>query len=108
VQLNSLDRPGTCSWVEPTPIEVLQDIARAFAPLPVEILTRQAQTLPSAAETADSSVLSLLARRPSTIEEIAVFTGLTINQVKPLLSSLVDTKAISAHSVGNRTFFRPC
>ncbi len=42
VQLNSLDRPGACDWVAPATGDHLRAIARSFAPLPVEIISRNA------------------------------------------------------------------
>jgi wyosine [tRNA(Phe)-imidazoG37] synthetase (radical SAM superfamily) len=42
VQLNSLDRPGTCEWVTPADRATLERIARELAPLPVKIVSRAA------------------------------------------------------------------
>jgi wyosine [tRNA(Phe)-imidazoG37] synthetase (radical SAM superfamily) len=108
VQLNSLDRPGTCGWVQPAPIENLQEIARLLAPLPVEIISRQAYTaaLPQAADNALDSILAIIARRPSTVEEIATLTGTTINHAASLLAALAESGKISPHTVGARTFYR--
>jgi wyosine [tRNA(Phe)-imidazoG37] synthetase (radical SAM superfamily) len=108
VQLNTLDRPGACDWVTGATPEALQAAARAFAPLPVEIISRQAQNLSlwREGDASPESVRSLIARRPSTIEEIASLTGLTINQTKALLSTLVESKKISPHSVNDRTFYQ--
>ncbi|MCL2219109.1 MAG: radical SAM protein [Chitinispirillia bacterium] len=40
VQLNSLDRPGTVNTLSAAPRASLEDIAKRFAPLPVEIIAR--------------------------------------------------------------------
>ncbi|MDR3237187.1 MAG: hypothetical protein LBT84_01655, partial [Spirochaetia bacterium] len=40
VQLNSLDRPGTESWVRPVPVERLLEIKEFFSPLNVTIAMR--------------------------------------------------------------------
>jgi wyosine [tRNA(Phe)-imidazoG37] synthetase (radical SAM superfamily) len=108
VQLNTLDRPGTCAWVVPASLEQLRSIAASLAPLPVEIITRQAQnfTLWNRAAVSPETVRSLLVRRPSTIEEIATLTGLTINETAQLLEGMVKTGAITTHTVNHRTFFR--
>jgi wyosine [tRNA(Phe)-imidazoG37] synthetase (radical SAM superfamily) len=42
IQLNTLDRPGTCEWVKPAAGDKLRDMIRFFSPLPVEIISRQA------------------------------------------------------------------
>ena len=108
VQLNSLDRPGTCGWVRPASMEKLQEIAGFFSPLPVEIISRQAKNspLPQAAERASDSILAMVARRPSTIEEIATLAGLTINEADRILSALVSSHRIEKQVTGNRSFYR--
>jgi wyosine [tRNA(Phe)-imidazoG37] synthetase (radical SAM superfamily) len=40
VQLNSLDRKGTCEALTPAPIELLESIARRLEPLPTEIVAK--------------------------------------------------------------------
>lgn len=40
IQLNSLDRIGTCDWVKPASIERLREIAKFFEPFNVEIISR--------------------------------------------------------------------
>ena len=40
IQLNSLDRPGTCDWVKVASTKRLQEIKSAMAPLDVEIISR--------------------------------------------------------------------
>jgi wyosine [tRNA(Phe)-imidazoG37] synthetase (radical SAM superfamily) len=108
VQLNTLDRPGACDWVMPAPLTLLQSIARDLAPLPVEIITRNARNLAlwKKGDVSLDAVQSLIARRPSTVEEIASLSGLTINESLGLLSTLIEKKALSSHTVGNRTFYR--
>ena len=41
IQLNSLDRRGTCDWVKPASKERLQEIQKLFEPLPAEIIVRE-------------------------------------------------------------------
>jgi wyosine [tRNA(Phe)-imidazoG37] synthetase (radical SAM superfamily) len=108
IQLNTLDRPGACDWVRPATTKQLHAIARAFAPLPVEIITRQAVDHPlwESADVSLESIRSLIVRRPSTIEEIAGLAGLTINEAAAMLSTLVASKAIVPYTVGNRTFYK--
>jgi wyosine [tRNA(Phe)-imidazoG37] synthetase (radical SAM superfamily) len=108
VQLNTLDRPGTCDWVKPATIDHLQSISSVFAPLPVEIITRQAQNFPlwKGTNISTESIRSLLARRPSTLEEIASLTGLTVNEARAILSAMVSSGSIALHAAGKRTFYR--
>jgi wyosine [tRNA(Phe)-imidazoG37] synthetase (radical SAM superfamily) len=41
IQLNRLDRQGTCDWVKSASLQRLQEIKEFFAPLPVEIISRE-------------------------------------------------------------------
>jgi len=41
IQLNSLDRAGTCDWVRPAPDKRLLEIKEAIEPLEVEIISRK-------------------------------------------------------------------
>lgn len=108
IQLNSLDRPGTCDWVTPATAEHLESLAHFFAPLPVEIITRLGRGGTPWKEDSASpdAILSLLARRPSTIEEISALTGLTVKRAKEVMSRLIADRSVTAHSVDRRTFFR--
>ena len=108
LQLNTLDRPGACDWVKPASLDRLQEIARDLAPLAVEIISRHSAdpALWKATEVTADSIRSLIARRPSTVEEIAALTGVTINETALVLDRLLNTGSITSHTVGNRTFYR--
>jgi wyosine [tRNA(Phe)-imidazoG37] synthetase (radical SAM superfamily) len=111
VQLNSLDRPGTCDWVQPASSEKLREIAAFLAPLPVEIISRKtndagAAPLPPAADRSRDAILAMIARRPSTVEEIATLAGLTINDAERILSALERSHRIEKQVTGNRSFYR--
>ncbi|MCU0608921.1 MAG: radical SAM protein [Chitinispirillaceae bacterium] len=109
VQLNTLDRPGPCAWVRPATPEQLGEIAKALFPLPVEIVSRSADT-PAATShrlkaASEESLLNLIFLRPSTVEEIAAAAGLTINQTGPILDALKASGAVMTRTVGSRTLF---
>ncbi len=108
IQLNSLDRPGACDWVNPASPEHLESLAHWFAPLPVEIITRAAKSASpwNQGSASPEAILSLLARRPSTIEEICGLTGLTVNRATAVIDKLIADRSVAAQTVGNRTFFR--
>jgi wyosine [tRNA(Phe)-imidazoG37] synthetase (radical SAM superfamily) len=110
VQINSLDRPGACDWVQPASRGKLQDIAGFFSPLPVEIISRRASgataPLPQKADGSPDAILAMIARRPSTVEEIAALAGLDINQANKILSALEDSKRIEKQTGGDNSFYR--
>jgi wyosine [tRNA(Phe)-imidazoG37] synthetase (radical SAM superfamily) len=108
VQLNSLDRPGACDWVKPATAEHLESLAHFFAPLPVEIISRRIRgSAPwKERDSSPDAILSLLARRPSTIEEISLLTGLTVNRATDVIRGLIADRSVTTHTVEHRTFFR--
>ncbi|MBN1980501.1 MAG: radical SAM protein [Chitinivibrionales bacterium] len=107
IQLNSLDRPSACSWVESVPVDQLLQIARFFHPLPVEIITRG--FTPASEHTTVQSVNGLIAaikRRPLTIEEIASFLMVTVNEALATIESLIDQNVIKKQTIANTTFYK--
>jgi len=105
VQLNSLDRPGTCDDVSPASPRRLREIAAFLSPLPVEIISRSASVVPLTTET-QTALLSTLQRRPLTLEEIAQAIGQTINDCAAVLKQLETEKKIASSVVNNRRFFK--
>lgn len=91
VQLNSLDRPGPCDWVQPVVPERMLEIAEFLKPLPVEIISRVARKISfgSGGELKEDELLNTLRRRPLTLEDIAITMGCTINEINDALQRLV-------------------
>jgi wyosine [tRNA(Phe)-imidazoG37] synthetase (radical SAM superfamily) len=107
VQLNTLDRPGAVASVQPASGKRLAEIAEFFRPLPVEIVSRHFVPLSRSTATGDleSNVLSLLRRRPSTVEDLAISARCSVNEISELLLRLVKNRAVRSEAVGNRTFY---
>ncbi|MGB7566582.1 MAG: radical SAM protein [Chitinivibrionales bacterium] len=108
VQLNSLDRPGTCGFVEPVSPERLREIATFLLPLPVEIISRNAASAAPVAVTGDvpDTLLSTIRRRPLTIEEAALRLNATINDAAALLLRFVDEGKLLREEVNGRVFYK--
>jgi wyosine [tRNA(Phe)-imidazoG37] synthetase (radical SAM superfamily) len=108
VQLNTLDRPGACEWVEPAKPQRLREIARFFAPLPVEIISRNMlPTMPNDSQTATvPAILSILKRRPSTVEDLSIACRASINELQLTLKSLVDKGEITSALTDGKLFYR--
>jgi wyosine [tRNA(Phe)-imidazoG37] synthetase (radical SAM superfamily) len=108
VQLNSLDRPGACDWVTPVSPQKLAEIALFLAPLPVEIISRSGSRPKSEITGADleETVLSLIRRRPSTLEELSVVAGKTINEIHAALDNLTNSGTAEIYSVNDKLFYR--
>ncbi|MFW6254448.1 MAG: radical SAM protein [Chitinivibrionales bacterium] len=108
VQLNSLDRPGTCSWIQPVSPQKLEQIAKRFQPLPVEIIARSIKNIPvrTTDELDTARVVASLARRPATVEELASALGASINEIARFLISLEKQGKISKHTIDTRIVYR--
>jgi wyosine [tRNA(Phe)-imidazoG37] synthetase (radical SAM superfamily) len=108
VQLNSLDRPGACDWVTPVSPQRLSEIAEFFSPLPVEIISRSGSRPRSEITGLDleETVISLVRRRPSTLEELSVIAGKTINEITAALEDLKCKKSVETYAVSGKIFYR--
>ncbi len=91
VQLNSLDRPGPCPWVQPVAPERMLEITEYLKPLPVEIISRVARNISfgGCGELNKDELLNTLRRRPLTVEDIAITMNCTINEVSDAVQTLV-------------------
>jgi wyosine [tRNA(Phe)-imidazoG37] synthetase (radical SAM superfamily) len=108
VQLNTLDRPGAVDSVKPATAGRLSEIAAFFSPLPVEIISRRftPRLETQAAFELESSLMSLLSRRPSTVEDLAITSRRSINDIAELLSRLETGKAVVSETVNGRLFYK--
>jgi wyosine [tRNA(Phe)-imidazoG37] synthetase (radical SAM superfamily) len=107
VQLNSLDRPGTCKNIKPASSERLNEIATFLSPLPVEIISRSANIgMPQkSSKHAEELLISTIRRRPLTIEDVSSLLGITINRCSDMLETLVKSKNVGIKVVDGRTFY---
>mgnify|MGYP000863712039 CR=1 FL=1 len=93
VQLNSLDRPGTETWVEAVSIQRLKEIRDNWAKsltMPIEIIAK-IKYVPGT-HILDEEVVNLiqgtLSRRPSTAEDLAAMLDIHINEISKVLREL--------------------
>lgn len=108
VQINTLDRPGTCSRIEPVPADRLCEIADFFLPLPVEIISRNSISykFDLKGNLNAGAVISALKRRPSTIEDLAVISNTNINIVKDMIDEMVSRKQVAVENLSGKIFYR--
>ena len=107
VQLNTLDRPGTESWVNPLDEERLLEIKEFFAPLDVSLSLRPGLPYLSAAYNADmkEAITSTLMRRPSTAEELALQMGFRLNEVQKILAVMIGAGTVKIEKMERGEFF---
>jgi len=108
IQLNSLDRPGTESWVSKSSEDNLIKIKDLLSPLPVEIIAKyQKGTRPLfEQENIEKKILSILYRRPCTIEDIQKITGLKAVEINKYIQILIATRAIFVDEQERGLFYK--
>jgi wyosine [tRNA(Phe)-imidazoG37] synthetase (radical SAM superfamily) len=108
IQINSLDRPGAAGWVEPLGRDELAAIAEFFRPLPVEIIGKPAARGHAApkADNVMKAVVSILRRRPSTIEDLGTALGSSEDELRSVLASMIDAGMITVERLDRGDFYR--
>lgn len=108
VQINSLDRPGTEAWVEPAGRQELESMEGLFAPLKVEIIGRPAERIYQDRHVSDmmKEILSLLRRRPSTLDDLQLALGSDREQLRNVLGSMTSDEMITVEVLDRGEFYR--
>ncbi|MBP2145169.1 wyosine [tRNA(Phe)-imidazoG37] synthetase (radical SAM superfamily) [Methanofollis sp. W23] len=109
VQLNTLDRPGAAIWVRPASKKRLKEIASAITAAPVEIIADlpSRETVGSFHLETSEFILSMVRRRPCTLDDLARITGLHRNEVGKYIQYLLEEELIEEKTEERGTFFRP-
>ncbi|MBF0313464.1 MAG: radical SAM protein [Oligoflexia bacterium] len=115
IQMNLLDRPGSEAWVKVPPLEKLQELKQLLSPFAVEIILPRAKQLPlsststSTSTTANNNssntdtILAILKRRPSTLEDLCKSLQSTPKVMERELSKIESLLEIT--QVGAQTFY---
>ncbi len=119
VQLNSLDRPGTEDWVEPEDRNRLHEIASQLQPDTSELNKMQYKTIvniiakskenhQSELHTGDlkEKILTLLARRPSTLEDIVGFLSYNEKEINLVLNEMCEECILESETLTRGIFYR--
>jgi len=110
VQLNSLDRPGTESWVKPLSLKSLQ-AAQAFmearVDMPVEIIAKSHHSENPAAvdKQLAEMIINTLQRRPCTAEDLSLSLGVHINEICKLLREMHESGQVSVKRESRGVFY---
>ena len=107
VQLNTLDRPGTQTGLEPISEERMAEIAEFFRPLPVTVIAKfkSRNKLSSFDVNVESVILETISRRPCTAKDLSEMLGLHINEVNKYISTLLKDDKIVAEEQRRGVFF---
>lgn len=108
VQLNSLDRPGTSSWVQPVSKNDMERIASFFQDLPVEIIAdfKPREQIVSFDFNIEERILATIKRRPCTAEDLSETLGIHINEVNKYLQTLLERGRIESQNLERGAFFK--
>ncbi len=110
VQLNSLDRPGTCDFVVPADQQRLADIREYLGPENVEIIARvpgakKIKTKKSG-EDLNRAVLETIDRRPSTCKDLSDMLGSDYKVVQALLDRMVENGKVAVCTQNRGIFYQ--
>lgn len=108
IQLNSLDRPGSESWIKKPEPEILKQIAKKFAPIPVEIITKPVAAItPSRFDPKlKHGIQAMLERRPCTLSDIAESLHISEGEAKKYMNHLMKSHKIESIDQTRGTFYR--
>ncbi len=107
VQLNTLDRPGVVSTLRAATRDELERIITCWQLPNVEIIARTPPGLKigTVQQDIEGSILSTIARRPCTLEELIALLGMHINQVNKCLGVLEAAGKIRRRRQGKLIFY---
>lgn len=108
IQLNTIDRPGTESWLSPASREKLIDMEAFFIPLAVDIISKPYNKKGNSVDDGDITdrILSMLRRRPSTITDISSGFGLEMQSLKYIIKSLCESNKIEEIQSDRGIFYK--
>lgn len=94
VQLGTLDRPGTESWVKPASVEKMKEIALFLGNLELIGDFKPRQQIASYKQIHSDRIIELLRRRPCTVEDLHQALNLHQAEVQKYVNHLLDTGVI--------------
>lgn len=108
IQLNTLDRPGTESWVKTATKERLEKIVDFLKPLPVEIIAKfkSRQQIKSFNKNIENQILETIRRRPCTDKDLVEMLGIHLNELNKYLSELLNKNLIKSEIKERGIFFK--
>ncbi len=108
IQLNTAVRPTADPNIKPLSIERLRDIAAQLGPAceVVADFARSRHVGPTESQTQAEALLSMLKRRPCSLNDISAGLGISHNEVMTHISDLQYRGLIQSEEKGGSTFFR--
>jgi wyosine [tRNA(Phe)-imidazoG37] synthetase (radical SAM superfamily) len=107
VQLNTLDRPGTESWVKPAKKAKLEEISSYLGNAKIASKFVQRRKIASFSKDLEENILSTIRRRPCTAKDLSQILGLHLNEVTKYLQALLEAGKIESEELERGIFFKP-
>ncbi|MCB2148045.1 MAG: radical SAM protein [Deltaproteobacteria bacterium] len=114
VLLNTLDRPGTEAWVQPTGPKRLKDISDFLEGAEIVKYTSAPPETAVRGEDLMARLVSTVRRRPYTAQDVSRIIGLDVESVQPVLDQLVASNQLALKQMDRGCFYmasqarRPC
>ncbi|MBN1447572.1 MAG: radical SAM protein [Bacteroidetes bacterium] len=107
IQLNSLDRPGAMSWVQPMPRENLMAIAALLGD-EVEVIGKPVlrRSVASFSENTRETILATIRVRPCTLDDLSASLGLHALDVGKYLDVMIAEGEIEQHRGERGVFYQ--
>lgn len=108
IQLNRLDRPGTEDWVSTADDDMLKHVAEYLRPFNVETVGKPVYQVRAGRnqEKDEDSVIAVLSRRPSTMEDLASTLGMRRSQLSKVLHALREKGLVEEYQMERGWFYR--
>lgn len=107
VQLNTIDRPGTESWVKKPDRERLEDISKFFAPFKVEIIAKFDKKPVESGYSMDIEfgIIEYLKRRPATMSDLSAGLSRHVNEISKYITHLLDNDFIKVVEENGKMYY---
>ncbi|MGC8765828.1 MAG: radical SAM protein [Brevinematia bacterium] len=110
IQLNTLDRPGTESWVKPASKETLEMVKERLDLPNIEIISKfkHRDEIRHYRKDIESTILEIVERRPAKIEDISEVLGISEKEISKYIDVLLHENRIVpkiVHKNGNNDIF---
>jgi len=107
VQLNTLDRPGAVNGLKPLTKVELEGVVEFLNMSNVEIIASASErkTVESFSSDIEATILSTIARRPSTLTDLHQILGIHINEINKYLGTLELSNKIKSVELDRGVFY---
>jgi len=106
IQLNTVDRPPADRGIEPVAFDRLKELALEFGPRAEVIASPKRTFIPGRAETLEADLLAMIDRRPCTEQDLITAFGLTGDEFRPILKTLLVKGRVRQERLNDKVFLR--